>query len=145
MIARSVVVASFLLASVCASAQSTSITGGVDLYFGSGATLFGFSGRYEAPIKDQWSWMGTAGLGFGSGATLFTLQGGAKYTLQENIYLGAEIGPLFASGSGASETRFGFTPTVGYTWDKFDVSSRFFVGSGFNFFNLRFAYVFSSK
>ncbi len=130
---------------VCSLSMAQDITGGVDLHIGSGSTLFGFSGRYEAPIKDQFSWMATAGLGFGSGVTLFTLQGGAKYTFDENVYLGAEIGPLLFSGSGASDTRFAFTPTVGYKWDKFDLSSRFFVGSGFNFFNIRFAYVFSSR
>lgn len=139
------VVSLFLLLGVCSLSRAQDITGGVDLHFGSGSTLFGFSGRYEAPIKDQFSWMATAGLGFGSGLTLFTLQGGAKYTLEGNVYLGAEIGPLFFSGSGASDTRFAFTPTVGYKWDKFDISSRFFAGSGFNFFNIRFAYVFSSR
>ncbi len=145
MILRSIVIASLLVFCFSTSALSQDITGGVDLHFGSGSTLFGFSGRYEAPIKDQFSWMATAGLGFGSGVTLFTLQGGAKYTLAENVYLGAEIGPLFFSGSGASDTRFAFTPTVGYKWDKFDLSSRFFAGSGFNFFNIRFAYTFKSN
>ena len=88
MIVRSIVIASFLVIGFSPQAFSQDITGGVDLYFGSGSTLFGFSGRYEAPINNQWSWMGTAGLGFGSGATLFTLQGGVKYTLPENVYLG---------------------------------------------------------
>ncbi|MBL7864263.1 MAG: hypothetical protein JNK10_05265 [Cyclobacteriaceae bacterium] len=147
MMIRSLIVVFFLLVgiSLTSRAQSQDITGGLDLSFGRGATLFGVSGRFEKPIENRFSWMATAGLQFGSGVTLFTLQGGAKYTLEENVYLGAEIGPLFASGGGASDTAFGFTPTIGYKWDKFDLSSRFFLGGGGSLFNIRFAYVFTSR
>ena len=140
---RSIVIALFLLVGTCASLQAQEINGGLDLSFGRGTTLFGFSGRYEAPIEKKFDWMATAGLQFGSGITLFTLQGGAKFTFDENVYVGAEIGPLFASGSGASDTVFAFTPTLGYKWDKFDFSSRIFLGGGGSLINFRFAYVFS--
>ncbi len=137
-------VAVVLLVGIVSSASAQSISGGVNLGFPSGTTLFGFSGRYEAPINDDFKWMATGGLQFGSGVTLFTLQGGAKYEFEENFYVGAEIGPLFLSGSGYSDTRFGFTPTFGYKWDKFDFSAQYFA-SDYNFLSLRFAYVFSSR
>lgn len=140
---RSFAIVFFLLAAASSTVKGQDISGGVDLTFGGGTTLFGISGRYEKSFEKQFDWMVTAGLDFGSGITLFTLQGGAKYTLQENVYLGAEIGPIFGSGGGGSETRIAFTPTIGYKWDKFDLSGRFFLGSGVNFFDVRFAYVFN--
>lgn len=141
---RVVLIVVVLLAGIVSSASAQSISGGINLGFPSGTTLFGFSGRYEAPINEDFKWMATAGLQFGSGATLFSLQGGAKYEFEQNFYVGAEIGPLFLSGSGYSDTRFGFTPTFGYKWDKFDLSAQYFA-SDYNFLGFRFAYVFSER
>lgn len=142
---RSIVfVAIVAFVGIFSSASAQEINGGINLGFPSGTTLFGFSGRYEAPINDDFKWMATAGLQFGGGFTLFTVQGGAKYEFEENFYFGAEIGPMFLSGSGYSGARFGFTPTFGYKWDKFDFSAQYFA-SDYNYFGLRFAYVFSSR
>lgn len=139
---RSVVLAFCLLAGTGMSLSAQNFSLGPELTFGSGTTLFGVSGRYEKSFEKQFSWMGTLGLDFGSGITLITLQGGVKYTINKDLYFGAELGPLFASGGNDSATRFAFTPTIGYKWDKFDLSSRFFLGSGLNLFNIRFAWVF---
>ena len=123
--------------------QSSETSGGVDLSFLRGTTAFGFSARYEVPFKSSVKWMATGGLGFGSGITLLSLQGGAKYNFEgSDVYAGLEIGPLFLFGNGNSESRFTFTPQVGYRFDKFDVSLRYYVGNGVDFANLRFAYIF---
>jgi len=127
-------------------ARAQEINGGLNLAFPSGTTLFGFSGRYEAPINNDFKWMVTPALLFGGGATLIVLQGGVKYTLQSNpIYFGAELGPVIATGSGNSATSFGFTPTVGYRIDeRWDLSFQIFIASG-SAPGFRFAYIFSKK
>lgn len=139
----------FLILSVvgfAVSAQAQEINAGLNLSFPTGTTLFGFSGRYEASINDDFKWMVTPSIQFGGGITAVFIQGGVKYTLQDvPVYFGAELGPVFGSGGGYSETRFGFTPTVGYRVDeKWDLSFQLFAGIG-TFAGLRFAYVFSRK
>lgn len=138
----SVVVVGFAM-----SARAQEINAGVNLSFPPGTTFFGFSGRYEAPINNDFKWMVTPGLQFGGGATLIFIQGGAKYTLQQTpVYFGAELGPVIGSGGGYSETKFGFTPTVGYRIDdQWDLSFQLYAGLGSTFVGFRFAYVFSKK
>lgn len=129
------------------TAVAQEINGGLNLSFPPGTTLFGFSGRYEAPINNDFKWMVTPGVQFGGGATLIFIQGGAKYTLQEApVYFGAELGPVIGSGGGYSETKFGFTPSVGYRVDdQWDLSFQLYAGAWSTFVGFRFAYVFSKK
>jgi hypothetical protein len=128
--------------SVGAFAQE--INGGVNLSFPTGTTLFGFSARFENSINSDFQWMVTPGLQFGGGATFIFLQGGVKHTLRETpVYFAFEVGPVIGSGSGNSDTRFGFTPSVGYKLDqKWDFSFLLFGGLGSTFVGLRGAYVF---
>lgn len=129
------------------SASAQEINGGVNLSFPPGTTLFGFSARFEGPINSDFQWMVTPALQFGGGTTFIFLQGGAKHTLRETpIYFAFEIGPVIGSGSGNSDTRFGFTPSVGYRVDeKWDLSFQIFGGLGSTFVGLRGAYIFKRK
>jgi hypothetical protein len=120
---------------------------------------FGATARYEAPIQDKLSWMGTTGFvsftgktitipGFGSiksdGGTLIPIQGGVKYYFQEasnGFYASGELGVFIFTGTG-SETKFGFSPGVGYRLEKFDFSGRFQIISNANYLGARVAYVF---
>lgn len=85
------------------------------------ATGFGATVRYEAPINDNISWMGTAGfLAFGekddSGAkaTVIPVNAGAKYYFNgesfTGFYGGAELGLNFATVKVESEVPVGFDP-----------------------------------
>ena len=139
---RSLLIALFLvgLANV---ALAQEINAGAIISFPSGGTLFGVSGRFEAPIENNFKWMITPSIQFGS-ATVFAIQGGAKYEFEDvGVYIGAELGPLFGSANGSSDTRFAFTPTFGYRFDqKWDISLQYFAASGINFVGFRFAYIF---
>jgi hypothetical protein len=114
------------------------INGGAHLSFPPNTTLFGFSARFEGSINSDFQWMVTPGLQFGGGTTLVILR-------ETPLYIGMEIGPIIGTGSG-SETRFVFTPTVGYRIDeKWDLSFQLYAGYGSTFVGLRGAYVFKSK
>ena len=97
---RSLLLAVFFVAGLSSLAQAQEINAGAILSFPSGGTLFGVSGRFEAPIENNFKWMITPAIQFGS-ATVFSIQGGAKYAFEDiGIYIGAELGPLFGSSSG---------------------------------------------
>ena len=78
---RSLLIALFLvgLANV---ALAQEINAGAIISFPSGGTLFGVSGRFEAPIENNFKWMITPSIQFGS-ATVFAIQGGAKYEFED--------------------------------------------------------------
>ena len=141
---RSLLIALFFVG-FASVAKAQEINAGAILSFPSGGTLFGISGRFEAPIENNFKWMITPSIQFGN-ATVFAIQGGAKYEFDDvGIYIGAELGPLFASSGGSSATRFGFTPTFGYRFDqKWDISIQYFAGSEINFVGFRFAYIFKA-
>jgi hypothetical protein len=121
---------------------------------------FGGSVRYEAPINENLSWMGTGGfLSFGekddSGlkATMIPVLGGIKYYFTESFngfYAGAELGvsfnkvkydiPGFGSGE-ESSTDFAFGPQVGYHVGPLDISARYFLVEDANSLGFRVAYV----
>ena len=116
---------------------------------------FGVSARYEAAIQDKLNWTATGGfLSFGgktisgfkySSITIIPIQGGIKYFFKESnkgAYGGAEIGLMFASGGSSSETKFGFSPGIGYRTGKIDFLGKFNVVSDLNYFSIRAAYVF---
>jgi len=130
----------------------------------------GGSLRYEAPINENLSWMGTVGFisfgkksfddGFGGeydfSATIIPIQAGLKYYFTESFsgfYAGAELGANLvkgkASGDGVSvsdsETKFGFAPQVGYHLSVIDISARYQIISDSNYLGFRIAYVFGGK
>ena len=131
---------------ISATALGQEINAGFNLSFPSGTTLFGFSGRYEASINSDFQWMVTPGIQFGGGATLFFIQGGVKHTLQQTpVYFAAEVGPIIGTFNGGSDTRFGFTPSVGYKVnEQWDLSFLIYTGVG-TFVGFRAAYIFSRK
>lgn len=124
-------------------------------------TGFGASVRYEAPINDNLSWMGTAGfLTFGekddSGlkATIIPINAGLKYYFNgesfAGFYGGAELGLNFASfkvdgGESDSESEFGFAPQIGYHLPNIDISLRYAIISDADYLGLRVAYVFGGN
>ena len=128
-------------------------------FFGTG---FGVDVRYEAPINDNLSWMGTAGfLSFGekddSGAkvSIIPINAGLKYYFTESFngfYAGAELGFNIAKinyDSDAidddSETKFGFAPQVGYHLANFDFALRYSIIDDADYVGLRAAYVFGGE
>jgi hypothetical protein len=132
--------------------------------FGDGfGTGFGASVRYESPINDNISWMGTIGyIAFGekdnSGVTLsqIPIMAGAKYYFTESFggfYAGAELGLSMGKvkfdGGDDSSTDFGFAPQVGYHLGVIDISARYLIvsydGDDANSVGLRVAYVFGGK
>ena len=142
--AKSLLLAILLVAGLSSVAQAQEINAGAIIGFPSGGTLFGVSGRFEAPISNNFKWMVTPSLQFGF-ATVIAIQGGAKYEFEDlNFYLGAELGPLFISNNGSSDTRFGFTPTFGYRFsEKYDFSFQYFTGGDqVSYTAFRFAYIF---
>ena len=133
----------------------------------------GASARYEQEIQDKLNW--TASVGFVSFAgksyttlvgydpitfkpiygsekyssvTVIPVTGGIKYYFQESnagFYGAADIGFFIASGGGASNTKFGFSPGIGYRLEKFDFTFRYNAVSDVNYLGLRAAYIFPSK
>ncbi|HYF69989.1 MAG TPA: outer membrane beta-barrel protein [Ohtaekwangia sp.] len=123
---------------------------------------FGVTARYEAPINDNLSWMGTAGfLTFGekddSGvkATIIPINAGIKYYFNgesfTGFYGGAELGLNFASvkidaiDETDSETKFGFAPQIGYHLPVIDISLRYSIIDDIDYLGLRVAYVFGGN
>ena len=115
---------------------------------------FGVSARYESPINDNLSWMGTAGylsfsekdnLGFKLG--LIPIMGGVKYYFTESFngfYGCAELGLVIATGDGDGN-EFAFAPSVGYHLGSLDFSAKYQIVSAefvdFNWIGVRVAYV----
>jgi hypothetical protein len=155
-----------------ASGAMAQISGGLELgiplgNFGDGSNLgFGASARYDGAIKEKLAWTATVGyLSYGlksssggSGHTsMIPIMGGIKYYFNEDnngFYGGADIGfvpitvSVSVSGFGsasASETRFGFSPGLGYRMGQFDFAARYNLISDFNTIGIRAAYVFSKK
>lgn len=134
--------------------------------FGTG---FGATVRYEAPINDNLSWMGTAGyLAFGekddSGfkASIIPINAGLKYYFAgesfAGFYAGAELGfnivkvkfdydlPGIGNVSGDnSETEFGFAPQIGYHLPVIDISLRYAIVNDADYLGVRVAYVFGGN
>ncbi len=124
---------------------------------------FGGSVRYDGAIQDKLNWTATGGflsfgvkdLGYGSSGstTMIPIMGGVKYYFTETnkgLYAGADLGLVFASLSvstgfgnfSTSETKFGFTPGIGYRMGQFDFAARFNLVSDLNYMGIRAAYVF---
>lgn len=136
-------------------------------------TGFGLSLRYEKEIQDKLNWTASAGFVSFSGksyttivgvnpntfqpiygkkdfssVTVIPITGGIKYYFQESnkgFYGAADIGFFIASGGGSSNTKFGFSPGVGYRLEKFDFSFRFNAVSDVNYLGLRAAYIIPGK
>ena len=128
-------------------------------------TGFGASVRYEAPINDNLSWMGTAGfLTFGKkdvggidiSASIIPINAGLKYYFTESFngfYAGAELGinlvkvkaEFGGESDSESSTEFGFAPQVGYHLANFDFAVRYAIVSDADYIGLRAAYVFGGE
>lgn len=129
-----------------------------DVYaFGIGASV-----RYESPITDNLSWMGTVGTtsfllkSEFSDADISTLlipiNAGLKYYFTESFtgfYGGIEAGINIAmvsfDGESESESRFGFAPQLGYHLGAVDIAARYQIIEDANYIGLRVAYVFGGK
>jgi hypothetical protein len=119
----------------------------------------GGSVRYESAINDNLSWMGTAGyISFaekddsGLKFSMIPVQAGLKYYFNESFngfYGAAELGITFAkaefAGVSASDSEFGFAPSVGYHLGNIDISARYQIISDANYLGFRVAYVFGGK
>jgi hypothetical protein len=132
--------------------------------FGIGGTV-----RYEAPINDNLSWMGTVGFisfsekdidisGFtvATSATMIPIQGGIKYYFTESFngfYAAGELGmhsvkvKAEADGisSDASDGFFSFAPSVGYHLGTIDISARYQLVEDADYLGFRIAYVLGGK
>ena len=128
---------------------------------------FGGSVRYEAPINDNLSWMGTVGfLTFGEKdnstvkASMIPVLAGAKYYFTESsngFYAGAELGLVFASSKyeilgeeeKESSSEFAFGPQIGYHLANIDISARYLImkieDGDANSIGFRVAYVFGGE
>lgn len=129
----------------------------------------GASVRYEAPINENLSWMGTVGFisfakksidtGFGDvdlSASIIPIQAGIKYYFTESFngfYAGAEAGlnllkaktSFDGESDSESETKFGFAPQIGYHISMIDISARYQVIADADYFGIRVAYVFGGN
>jgi hypothetical protein len=133
---------------------------GLDLAFPNGGwsnawgTGFGISGRYEAAIQPKLNW--TASIGFlsfsgkngntNTAATIVPLIGGVKYYFQKSnagVYGAADMGLFFPNHGG--NTKFGFSPGLGYRLPKFDFAFRYNLVTDLSYWNLRVAYIFPGK
>jgi hypothetical protein len=135
--------------------------------FGDGFNMgFGGSASYQKAINDNLSWTGYVGYqSYGaknlpSGATasfsMIPVMAGVKYYFTESgagFYGEFDLGMFFASasasGSGysgsASDSKFGFTPALGYRVGSFDLGARYNIISDANNLAFRVAYVFGTK
>jgi len=126
---------------------------------------FGGSVRYEAPINENLSWMGTVGfLTFGEKddssvkISMIPVFAGAKYYFNESFngfYAGAELGISFNSVKvdafdyDESSSDFGFAPEIGYHLANIDISARYLIikvdEEDANSIGFRIAYVFGGE
>ena len=100
--------------------------------FGVGGSL-----TYQHPIADKLNLTGNAGyLSFqgkdyellgttvkGGNFGYVPVKAGLRYFLAENIYVGGELGAVFATGDGASGTAFAYAPGVGVEFPVADKST----------------------
>ncbi len=124
---------------------------------------FGGSVRYESPINDNLSWMGTAGYvtfaekdNSGLTFSMIPIHGGVKYYFTESFsgfYAGGEIGVTIAKATvdisgtsvSASDSEVSFAPSVGYHLGSIDLSARYQIITDANFIGVRIAYVIGGK
>ena len=120
-------------------------------------TGFGGSLSYQAPINDNLSWTGyfgyqSYGTKFGGYAiSIIPIQAGVKYYFTESgngFYGEFDLGVFIASSNvpnSTSESKFGFTPAIGYRVSSFDLGLRYNLISDANNLAFRVAYVFGSN
>ena len=127
---------------------------------------FGGSVAYQAPINDNLSWTGYIGYqtygaknlptGYSATFSMIPVQAGVKYYFTESgngFYGELDLGMFFASadvsGGGfsgsTSESKFGFTPALGYRVSSFDLGLRYNLISDANNLAFRIAYVFGAS
>lgn len=127
---------------------------------------FGASANYQKAINDNLSWTGYAGFqsfggknlpsGYSATFTMIPIMGGVKYYFQESgsgFYGEFDLGIFFASASvsgggfsgSTSDSKFGFTPAVGYRVSSFDIGVRYNLISDANNLAFRIAYVFGGE
>lgn len=127
--------------------------------FGDAAnTGFGGSVRYDGQINDNLAWGGYFGYQTYSykGNTSYNLNmmpimAGVKYYFTEmnnGFYGGLDLGVFIASTNvpgATSESKFGFTPNVGYRLSSFDLGLRYNLITDGNNLAFRVAYVFGAS
>jgi opacity protein-like surface antigen len=100
--------------------------------FGVGGSLL-----YQHPIADKLNLTGSAGyLNFqgkdfdfegitikGGNAGFIPVKAGLRYFVAENIYLGGELGAVFATGDGDNGTAFAYAPGIGVEFPVADKST----------------------
>lgn len=114
----------------------------------------GGSIRYDGAINDNLAWGGYFGYQSYSlkaanyNVTLMPIQAGIKYYFTEmnaGFYGGLDLG-IFIGGSNfpgaVSESKFGFTPAIGYRLSSFDIGVRYNLVTDANNLAFRLAYVF---
>ncbi|MBL7849653.1 MAG: hypothetical protein JNN04_02040 [Cyclobacteriaceae bacterium] len=127
---------------------------------------FGASANYQKPINDNLSWTAYAGFqsyggknlpsGVSATFTMIPIMGGVKYYFTESgngFYGEFDLGIFFASSSvsgggfsgSASDSKFGFTPALGYRLNAFDLGVRYNLISDANNLAFRVAYVFGGE
>lgn len=127
---------------------------------------FGGSVNYQGAINDNLSWVGYAGYqtygaknlpsGYSASFSMIPIQAGVRYYFTESgagFYGEFDLGMFFASASASgggisassSDSKFGFTPAIGYRVSSFDIGARYNLISDANNLAFRIAYVFGSK
>lgn len=127
---------------------------------------FGGSANYQGAINDNLSWVGYVGYqtysfknlpsGYSGSFNMIPIMAGVKYYFTESgagfygeVDLGMFIGSASLSGPGAvapaSESKFGFTPAIGYRVGSFDIGARYNLISDANNLAFRLAYVFGGS
>lgn len=118
---------------------------------------FGASVRYDGAINDNLAWGGYVGYqsyGTKSGGyalTFLPIQAGIKYYFTEmnaGFYGGLDLGMFIGSSNvpgSTSESKFGFTPAIGYRVSSFDLGLRYNLVTDANNLSFRVAYVFGAS
>lgn len=127
---------------------------------------FGGSVNYQAAINDNLSWLGYAGYqtysgknlpsGYSASFSMIPIQAGVRYYFTESgngFYGEVDLGMFFASASASggglsfssSDSKFGFTPALGYRVSSFDLGLRYNLISDANNLAFRIAYVLGGK
>jgi hypothetical protein len=81
----------------------------------------------------------------GPSLTLIPVLGGVQYFFSElnnGFYGSADVGLVFASGGGASQSKFAIVPGLGYRTGKLDFNVRYSLVETLNSVGLRVGYVF---
>ena len=165
------------IACITANAQSGRFSAGLELGLpmGDNADFYslgiGVTARYEYPVADKISLIGTAGYQSFTAkeieiptlngtekikpdpAAIIPIQVGAKYYFKEawsGLYASAELGLHMFTFDGGSESNLGFATGIGYCVGKnIDLGLRYQIipteGSSFDYIGIRAAYVFGGK